>query len=222
MDTRIGQLMQKKAILEDYKKGVMQQIFTQAIRFKDEDGSDFPDWDEKKLGDIATLISGQHLNPDQYDSDPGGTPYFTGPSDYTNDPSMFTKWTKHSSKSAPSDSVLITVKGNGVGTLMYSMHPRIAMGRQLMAIRAKSYSNSLLYQILLTKMRHFLVLASGNLIPGLSRPDILMMLLPIPCKDEQTKIANFLTAIDKKIDTVTTQISETQAFKRGLLQQMFV
>jgi type I restriction enzyme S subunit len=39
---------------------------------------------------------------------------------------------------------------------------------------------------------------------------------------EQTKIANFLAALDGKIDSVSQQITHTQTFKRGLLQQMFV
>lgn len=222
VDGRIGQLIQKRALLEDYKKGVMQQLFTQAIRFKDDDGNDFPDWEEKKLGEVAALISGQHLDPDQYDSDPEGVPYFTGPSDYTSDPSQFTKWTTFSSKIARPDSVLITVKGNGVGKLMYSMLSQVAMGRQLMAIHSESYSNALIYQILLTRTREFVALASGNLIPGLSRPDILTMSLPVPSLPEQTKIANFLSAIDRKIEHVATQITDTQTFKRGLFQQMFV
>ena len=46
------------------------------------------------------------------------------------------------------------------------------------------------------------------------------MLMPSP--EEQTKIANFLTALDRKIESVAQQISHTQAFKKGLLQQMFV
>jgi type I restriction enzyme S subunit len=222
VDGRIQQLRQKKALLEDYKKGVMQQLFTQALRFKDDHGNDFPEWEEKKLGDVAKLISGQHLDPDQYDDSGEGVPYFTGPSDFTSDPSKFTKWTKFSSKVAPPDSVLICVKGNGVGKLMYSSLPQVAMGRQLMGIRSESFSNVLLYQFLLTKTQQFVALGSGNLIPGLSRPDILTFPIPAPSLPEQTKIANFLTALDRKIESVALQITHTQTFKKGLLQQMFV
>lgn len=222
VDGRIGQLSQKKALLEDYKKGVMQQLFTQALRFKDDYGNEFPEWEEKTLGDVAQLISGQHLDPEQYDDSGEGVPYFTGPSDFTSDPSKFTKWTKFSSKVAPPDSVLITVKGNGVGKLMYSTLPQVAMGRQLMAIRSESFSNVLLYQFLLTKTQQFVALGSGNLIPGLSRPDILSFVIPAPSVPEQTKIANFLSALDRKIESVAQQTTHTQAFKQGLLQQMFV
>ena len=58
VDGRLAQLNQKKALLEAYKKGVMQQVFTQALRFQDDHGNDFPDWEEKTLGAIASFSKG--------------------------------------------------------------------------------------------------------------------------------------------------------------------
>ena len=52
VDKRIAQLTEKKTLLEDYKKGAMQQLLTQAIRFKDDHGNDFPEWEEKPIGGL--------------------------------------------------------------------------------------------------------------------------------------------------------------------------
>ena len=58
IDDRISQLAQKCELLEQYKKGVMQKIFSQELRFKDEEGREFPAWEEKRLGDVADIIGG--------------------------------------------------------------------------------------------------------------------------------------------------------------------
>ena len=59
VDTKIEQLSKKQELLGEYKKGLMQQIFSQAIRFKADDGSTFPEWKEKKLGDIVRFENGK-------------------------------------------------------------------------------------------------------------------------------------------------------------------
>ncbi len=192
-----------------------------ALRFKDDHGNNFPEWEEKKLGDVASLISGHHLSPDDYNSDGEGVPYFTGPSDFTNDPADFTKWTKLNSKAAPIDSVLITVKGSGVGKLMYSHIPMVAMGRQLMAVKSENSSNFLIYQFLHTKAQHFEALASGNMIPGLSRPDLLSIKIPTATLPEQRKIADFLTAVDGRIGQLIQKKALLEDYKKGVMQQLF-
>jgi type I restriction enzyme S subunit len=56
VDTKISQLKKKKQLLEQYKKGVMQQIFSQQLRFKDDNGEDFAEWEEKRLGSMISLV----------------------------------------------------------------------------------------------------------------------------------------------------------------------
>src|SRR5690606_14630491 len=58
VDTKIQQLTRKKELLEQYKKGVMQKIFKREIRFKDEQGREYPEWEEKKLGDLGSFVGG--------------------------------------------------------------------------------------------------------------------------------------------------------------------
>ncbi|MEZ5451775.1 MAG: restriction endonuclease subunit S [Thiothrix sp.] len=72
VDTKIQQLKRKHDLMQQYKKGVMQQLFSQQVRFKDDDGRDYPDWEEKRLGDVASFFS-------------GGTPTSTNPSFYVGD-----------------------------------------------------------------------------------------------------------------------------------------
>jgi type I restriction enzyme S subunit len=205
VDGRIGQLSQKKALLEDYKKGVMQQLFTQSLRFKDDHGNDFPEWEEKTLGEVLTIGSGRdykHLGKGDvpvYGS--GGVMTFVDASLYEG------------------ESVCIGRKGTidkpqflegafwTVDTLFYTHSFKGVLPRFIYVvfqqINWKTYNE-----------------ASG--VPSLSKSTIESIPISVPHPDEQTKIANFLTALDRKIESVSQQITHTQAFKKGLLQQMFV
>ncbi len=58
IDEKINHLTQKHELLEQYKKGVMQKIFSQEIRFKDDQGGEFPEWEEKKLGELGSFYRG--------------------------------------------------------------------------------------------------------------------------------------------------------------------
>ena len=205
VDGRIQQLSQKRALLQDYKKGVMQQLFTQALRFKDDHGNEFPDWEEKTLGEVLTIGSGRdykHLGKGDvpvYGS--GGVMTFVDASLYDG------------------ESVCIGRKGTidkprflegafwTVDTLFYTHSFIRVIPRFIYAvfqqINWQTYNE-----------------ASG--VPSLSKSTIESIPVSIPHPAEQTKIANFLTALDRKIESVAAQITHTQTFKRGLLQQMFV
>jgi type I restriction enzyme, S subunit len=58
LEKKIAQLKTKKQLLQQYKKGVMQQLFSQTLRFNYENGKEFPKWEKKKLGEVGTFFSG--------------------------------------------------------------------------------------------------------------------------------------------------------------------
>ena len=179
------------------------------------------DWNELKFSKLIELISGQHLSPNEYSLDSGEIPYFTGPSDFTNDVVKLTKWTSFSGKFAQKGDILITVKGNGVGEMLFLHLPCVAMGRQLMAIRPIKVVGEIIYQKLYTYRQQLQALASGNVIPGLSRPDILGTKICLPSIDEQEKIASFLGAVDMRLTQLRRKRELLQTYKRGVMQKIF-
>jgi type I restriction enzyme S subunit len=166
-------------------------------------------------------VSGVHLAPDEYDVD-GEVPYFTGPSDFSNDVNAISKWTTESTNIARRGDTLITVKGSGCGELMFLELPKVAMGRQLMAARPKNCAERFVLYLLETKRKRFEDLASGNLIPGLSRGDILDLELPLPKEEaEQHRIADCLSSLDATITAQAEKLDALRTHKRGLMQQLF-
>jgi type I restriction enzyme S subunit len=224
LDDLITAQAKKIDLLKTYKKGLMQQLFPREgetqprLRFPEFRGNG--EWEEKCLASEVNLISGVHLSPEQY-STTGEVPYFTGPSDFTNDTESVVKWAKRSASMAASNDTLITVKGSGVGEVWYSTLQAVALGRQLMAVRVKQGASQFIYQFLLTRKTRFEDLGSGNLIPGLSRTDILDMEVRFPRPDEQQRIASCLSSLDALITTETQKFEALKTHKKGLMQGLF-
>ena len=91
VDKKLTQLRRKKELLETYKRGLMQKLFSQQIRFKQDDGTAFTDWQEKKLGDICEIIGGG--TPDTYQSE-----YWGGNIQWFTPTELKTKYISESSK----------------------------------------------------------------------------------------------------------------------------
>jgi len=188
------------------------------LRFPEFRGSD--EWTAKKVANLVQLVSGIHLSPEQY-GEVGSVPYFTGPSDFTNNTEDITKRTSDSTSLAKQNDTLITVKGSGVGEIWYLTLPFVAIGRQLMALRATDASCRFIYQFLLTKRQRFEDLATGNLIPGLSRGDILELESHFPSLPEQQQIADCLSSLDELIGEQDRKVDALRTHKKGLMQQLF-
>lgn len=231
VDVKIQQLTRKKELLEEYKKGVMQQLFSGKLRFKDANGKPFPKWDEKRLDEIADFRRGSFPQPyglpKWYDPE-NGFPFVQV---YDVDDNMLLKPSTKAkiSKLAAEQSVFVK-KGSLVITIQGSIG-RIAktqydayVDRTLLIFQSFNqpididyfkYVLYLIFEIEKTK-------APGGTIKTITKEALSSFKVMLPSIEEQIKIASFLTALDAKIESVNQQIAQTQTFKKGLLQQMFV
>jgi type I restriction enzyme S subunit len=231
VDDKLRTIKKKKTLLEQYKKGVMQKLFSQELRFKDEKGNDFPEWEEKKLGDVAKRKTLKNKE--------GNSNVLTISAQYglISQLEFFNK----SVSAKDVSGYYLVEKGDFAYNKSYSN------GYPMGAIkRLKRYEKgvvSTLYicftfneNIDLAFMEHYfdmgiqnkeieLVAQEGARNHGLLNigiEDFFGIQLYLPSIPEQIKIAYFLTSIDEKINQTQFQIEKTESWKKGLLQKMFV
>lgn len=209
VDQKLTVLKKKKELLEQYKKGVMQQIFSQKLRFKDENGNPFPEWEEKTLGKIAQIYQPKTISQNEF-SENGFDVYGAN--------GIIGKYKEYNHLNSQ---IVVTCRGNTCGTINYTK-PKSWITGNAMVINLDSnllIKKKFLYYQLKNANLNYLITGSGQ--PQITG-SIKMHKILIACYLEQQKIADFLSAIDNKIDTVAKQIDKTEQWKKGLLQKMFV
>lgn len=232
MDEKLTALCKKRDLLVTYKRGAMQQIFSQDIRFTRDDGTTFSDWQEKRMGDVFTRVtrknSENNLNVLTISAQQG----LVSQQDYFNksvsaqDVTAYYllrkgdfAYNKSYSKGYPMGAIKrLNDYETGVVSTLYicfsAADERAAMffeqyfdsgglNRELHKIAQEGARNHGLLNLSVVEFFRDIV-------------------LPFPHPDEQQKITEFLSAVDAKIDAVAAQITQMKAFKKGLLQQMFV
>ena len=139
-----------------------------------------PDWPMGTLAEVCTLISGQHIDRDDYNTDRVGVDYLTGPSDFGLKHPIATRWTSNPKVLAAKGDILMTVKGSGLGSVNILGTASAAISRQLMAIRVRDADPEFVYLLLLPKYDHIQSLGGGAAIPGITREDVLGLAIPLP------------------------------------------
>ena len=224
LDKKITELIQKKNLLEQYKKGVMQKLFSQELRFRDENGKEFPKWEIKKLGDLVEINSGQ--SPSNYELNDSGKYPFLKVEELNN----CSKYQISSRKYSNSNkglikpfSIIFPKRGAAIMTNKVRINKEpVLMDSNLMAIKSndKIVNVEFLYYKITFEELH--KIADTSSIPQINNKHIVPYKIAVPCIVEQKKIADYLFAIDNKVETIISQIQQTQKFKEGLLQNMFV
>lgn len=219
VDKQLDILNQKKEKLNLYKKGVMQQLFAQQLRFKDDNGNNYPDWQEKTLGEVANIIMGQSPDSNSYNLEGQGLPLIQGNADIVNRISSPRQYTNHITKVSEAGDILFTVRAP-VGAVGIN-NVKSCIGRGVASIRSNE-NQIFLYQYLLFIENDWEKFSQGSTFTAINSKDLKNYKFFVPKDKEQKKISNFLSAIDKQIESVSAQIQKTENYKKGLLQQMFV
>ena len=198
------------------------------LRFKDENGKDYPDWEEKRLGEVGKIVSGLTYSPD--DKNEEGVLVLRSSNVHsrkvTYTDNVFVNVEVGGFNPLEENDVLICVRNGskrliGKNALISGKAIGVAFGAFMTVYRSESnlflfhYFDSVDYK----KEVHKNLGATINSING---SDLKKFKIPFPSQPEQQKIANYLSGIDTKIAAVNTQITQTQSFKKALLQQLFV
>lgn len=228
VDKKISNLEDIIINLEKQKKGLLQQIFNQELRFKDENDNNYPDWEKKKLGDISDVRDGTHDSPKYINS---GYPLITSKNiqngkisfkdinyiskeDYNN--------INKRSKVSIGD-ILMSMIGT-VGNVALLSEENFAIKNVALFKEKSLLKNIFLIQYLQSNLFYKSInnLNEGGTQKFISLKNIRNLYINLPCLEEQTKIADFLSAFDRKIVNQKAQLEHWKQIKKGLLQQMFV
>ena len=226
VDEKISQITQKSDLLARYKKGVMQQIFSQQLRFKDDDGLEFPDWEDGKLDDAFVYKNGKSFENELVEN---GEYYLIT----LNSIDISGKLKADHKRVSKSDYSLITndlimvlsdvAHGNFLGLTDIIPSENFVLNQRMGGLRAKINIDVRFASLYINyNQKYFKLHGQGSSQLNLSKGSVLDFDLPRPCLKEQTKIAYFLTAIDDKINHNQTQLNAMKQYKQGLLQQLFV
>lgn len=231
-DKKIDLLRQKKDALELYKKGLMQKIFSQEIRFKQDDGSDFPDWQEVALGEIVDRVKRKNTSGNTNVLTISAQMGLVSQLDYFN----------KSVSSANLSGYTLLQNGDFAYNKSYSNgYPVGAIKRQIrydfgvvsplyICFRPHDHDIGNYLEIYLDS--YFVVQDISKIMQEGARNHGLINIsvsdffdfvsIPLPCSDERQKITSYFGALDAKLKIASSQVEQMETFKKGLLQQMFV
>ena len=231
IDDKISLQVEKLELLKDYKCGMMQKIFSRELRFKDDEGRDYPEWEEKKLGDI--IDKGKA----------GGTPkstvkdYYNGDINFLSISDMTTqgKYINYTEKTITKlgleNSSAWLVPKNSLIYSMYASVGFVSINKIELATSQAMFSMIINENTNMDYVYHYLSYFKDNGIQAfietgtqgnLNANTVKNIVIPYPNRDEQDKIALSISSLGNKIEKEEEKLESLKQYKKGLLQQMFV
>ncbi|HII0898719.1 TPA: restriction endonuclease subunit S [Staphylococcus aureus] len=218
LDRQIELEEQKLELLQQQKKGYMQKIFSQELRFKDENGNDYPDWTNERLGEVTTVTMGQSPKSVNYTDNSNDTVLIQGNADIENGLINPRIYTREVTKLIQKDEIILTVRAP-VGKLAMAQI-NACIGRGVCSIKGDKF----LYYFLewFATQNKWIRFSQGSTFESISGNDIRNIHIKIPVEDERTKIIKLLNSLDVLNSKTDLKIQNLKQRKQSLLQKIFV
>ncbi|MED1745745.1 restriction endonuclease subunit S [Brevibacillus borstelensis] len=232
---KIEKQREKIEQLELFKKGMLQKIFSQEIRFKDENGKEFPNWKETYLGDIGETYGG--LSGKTKDDFGIGESYFiTYMNVFSNVVAQIEGVERVSIKENENQhkvklgDILFTTSSEtpeevGMASVWNYDIPDVYLNSFCFGFRLKHDVDPVFLAYMLRSSsyrKNITLMAQGSTRYNLSKTNLMKMKVHLPQKAEQEKIKLLLLKLDQKILMETEKLNELKLIKKGFMQQMFV
>lgn len=230
VDKKITNLENTITSLENQKKGLLQQIFSQKLRFKDKNGNNYPDWINSTIGKSGYFYYGKSA-PKWSITDTATIPCVRYGELYTTHNIMvkkiysYTNIPKENLKFSTGNEVLVPRVGEeplDFCKCCYLPFKDVAIGEMISVYNTKNNPLFISYMFNATMKYKFAKLVEGGNVSNLYYSYLENIKIKLPCLEEQTKIADFLSAFDRKLENQKAQLEHWKQIKKGLLQQMFV
>lgn len=231
-DTMINTQTKRVETMKTRKKGLLQKIFSQEIRFKDDQGKNYPAWEGKYLSDIASFHSGLTYTPGDVVDRENGILVFRssnvqGGRICYSDNVYVNKKLKESNYVKIHDIVVCVRNGSkslvGKNALITENDLNATWGAFMTVIRAKENPGFIHQYLNSDYFKKEMYKDSGTAtINQITTAMLNNCKLLVPSLPEQQKIADFLTAVDKQIEVEEKRLETMKNIKKGLLQQMFI
>lgn len=236
IDTVIEKQKETVSAWEERKKGVMQKLFSQEVRFKADDGSEFPEWEEKSYLSICNVFADGDWIESKDQSDSGirliqtgniGNGVFIDKDDKKKYISKET-FDRLKCNEVFEGDILISRLPSPAGRacIVPKLNERMITAVDCTIVRTDKSIISHDYCVqFMQSSKHFYYVASmmaGGTRQRISRKNLEDELISVPCLEEQQKIADCLSSLDEVIEKQKATLAAWEELKKGLLQQMFI
>jgi type I restriction enzyme S subunit len=230
LDKKIAELKQKKALLEQYKKGLMQKLFSQQLRFKDENGKEFPKWNKTTLEKISQRVTNKNIENNQNVMTISAQEGLISQLEFFNNSVSSNNLTGYYLLKTD-DFAYNRSSSNGypIGAIKrLKRYDKGVVSTLYICFKFKNKIDSNFFEHYFESGKcnreievHVKEGARNHGLLNIGLTDFFGISIYEPCEKEKIRITEFMNSLENKLDSCNSQLKNMIEYKRGLIQKMY-